>query len=117
MVTIDLKATLVYLLFAALLVLVVYFIMIARNLVKTVKETNKILKDASVISGIAAEKAEQMDEMIGDVQSAVSDISQAVKGQQNLVGAVSNIVKALGSLVAIFKKESEQESGNKKKSK
>ncbi len=38
MVTIDIKATLVYLLFAALIVLVIYLIIIAKNLVKTIKE-------------------------------------------------------------------------------
>ena len=93
MVTIDIKATLVYLLFAALIVLVIYLIIIAKNLVKTIKETNKILRDASVISGIAADKAEQ------------------------LVGAVSNIVKAFGSLAAIFRKEDGEENSNNKKSK
>ena len=117
MVTIDIKATLVYLLFAALIVLVIYLIIIAKNLVKTIKETNKILRDASVISGIAADKAEQLDVMVGDVQSAVADISKAVKGQQNLVGAVSNIVKAFGSLAAIFRKEDGEENSNNKKSK
>ena len=96
MVTIDIKATLVYLLFAALIVLVIYLIIIAKNLVKTIKETNKILRDASVISGIAADKAEQL---------------------QNLVGAVSNIVKAFGSLAAIFRKEDGEENSNNKKSK
>ncbi len=105
MITIDVKYTLFCLFFAALIVLVVYLVILAKNLVKTVKETNKILKDASVISGIAADKAVELDGVIDDVQLAVADISQAVKGQQNLIGAVTNLVKACGSLAAIFHKD------------
>lgn len=97
--------------------LVVYIIVFMSHLIKSMKETNKILKDASVISGIAAEKAVQMDSVVEDIQSAVADFSQAVKGQQNLVGAVSNLVKAFGTLAAIFHKESEEEDKKKKKSK
>ena len=114
MVTIDIRSTLIYLLFAALVILVIYLILLAKNLIVTVKETNKILKDAAVVSGVAADKAVQVDAVIGDVQSAVADISQAVKGQQNLIGALSNIVKAFGSLAAIFRKETEEEVGKKK---
>ncbi|MGN0658858.1 MAG: hypothetical protein ACI4LA_04560 [Emergencia sp.] len=120
-VTIDVKSALIFLLLAALIVLVVYLIIIARNLVKTIKETNKILEDASVISGVAAEKSVQIDGIVSDVQSAVSDLSQAVKGQQNMMGAAANLVKALGSLVAIFKKaadgEEDKEADGKKKRK
>lgn len=114
MITIDVKYTLFCLLVAALFVLVVYLIILAKNLVKTVKETNKILKDASVISGIAADKAVELDGVIDDVQSAVADISQAVKGQQNLIGAVTNLVKACGSLAAIFHKDAGEDKKNKK---
>ena len=90
MVTIDVKATLICLLLAALVILVVYLIIMAKNLLKTVKETNQILADTAVISGIAAEKAVQIDGMITDVQSAVSDLSEAVRGQQNLVAAAAS---------------------------
>ena len=117
MITINVKYTLLCLLLAALVVMVVYLTILAKNLVKTVKETNKILQDTSVISGIAADKAVEVNAIIGDVQSAVADISQAVKGQQNVVGAVSNLVKACGSLAAIFRKSADEEVSKKKKGK
>ncbi|MGC2874173.1 hypothetical protein ACPW7J_13225 [Ihubacter sp. rT4E-8] len=108
MVTIDVKATLICLLLAALVILVVYLIIMAKNLLKTVKETNQILADTAVISGIAAEKAVQIDGMITDVQSAVSDLSEAVRGQQNLVAAAASLVKSLGTLAAVFRKAGEE---------
>ena len=117
MITIDVKAALIYLVLAALIVMVIYLIIIAKNLVKTIKHTNQILEDTTVISGIAADKAKEIDAIIGDVLSAVSDVSNAVKGQQNLIGAVSNIVKSFGSLAAIFNHDKNEgaENGNKKK--
>ena len=116
MITINVKSALIYLLFIALIILVIYLTLLAKNLIKKIKETNKILADTSVISGIAADKATQVDAIVDDVQSAVSDLSQAVKGQQNFVGALSNIVKAIGSLVAIFKKDADDgETAQKRK--
>ena len=56
MITINVKSALICVLFIAVIVLVIYLIIIAKNLVKTIKETNKILTDAAVISKIAAEK-------------------------------------------------------------
>lgn len=115
MITINVKSALICLLFIALIVLVGYMIVIANNLVKTIKETNKILADAAVISSIAADKTVQVSEIVDDVQSTVTDLAQAVKGEQKLVAAVSNIVKAVGNLAAIVGKEEKAESGKKKK--
>lgn len=114
MITIDVKTALVYLLLVAAIVLVGYLIVVAKNLVKTVKEVNKILEDAAVVSSVTAEKASQLDGIVGDVCSAVSDISQAVKGEQSAIGAVSNLAKSAGSLVAIFKSGKPKKNTKKK---
>ena len=111
MITIDVKTALLYLLLVAAIVLVGYLIVVVKNLVTTIKEVNKILADASVVSGVAAEKAVQLDEVVGEVQAAVADVSKAVKGEQSTIGAVSNFAKATSSLVSVFR------SGNAKKQK
>lgn len=105
MITIDVKSALIYLLLIALIVLVVYLVIMAGHLVKTIKKTNQILDDASVISGAAAEKTVQISEIVDEVQSAVADLAQAVKGEQKLVAALSNIVKAVGNLAALVGKQ------------
>ena len=43
MVTIDVRTTLIWLLLAALVVLVIFLIVAVKNLVTTIKKTNKIL--------------------------------------------------------------------------
>ncbi len=116
MITINVKYALLCVLFIAIIILVIYLIIIAKNLVKTIKETNKILQDAAVVSKIAAEKAVQIDGVVDDVQAAVSDLSKAVRGEQNLVATFSNMIKALGPLLAFFRQGTEEKkSGEKRK--
>lgn len=114
MITIDVKTALIYILLVAAIVLVGYLIVVAKNLVKTVKGVNKILEDAAVVSSVTAEKATQLDGIVVDVCSAVSDLSQAVKGEQSTIGAISNLAKSAGSLVSIFKSGKPKKKGKRK---
>ena len=116
MITIDVKTALLYLLLVAAIVLVGYLIVVVKNLVTTLKEVNKILEDVSVVSGVAADKAVQLDSVVGDVQSAVADLSNAMRGEQSTIGAVSNFAKSVGSLAAIFKSDKPKKNKRKKKS-
>ncbi len=112
-VDIDIKTVLIYLLLVAAVVLVCYFIVVAKNLVTTIKNLNKILEDASVVSGVAAEKSLEVNDMIDNIQSAVADVSSAVKGDASTFGAVANITKTLASLKNLFRTDK----SNKKRKK
>lgn len=107
MVTIDVRTTLIWLLLAALVVLVIFLIVAVKNLVTTIKKTNKILEDVSVVSDVAAKKAVEIDGIIGDVQGAVSDIAEAVRGTST-ISAVANVVKAAGSIASTVKQNREE---------
>lgn len=120
MVTIDVRTALIWLLLAALIVFVIYLTVAVKNLVTTIKKTNKILEDAAVVSEVAAKKAVEVDSIISDVQGAVSSISDAVQGTST-IGAVANIVKAAGSVASTVKnkkddnREDDKDSAPKKK--
>ena len=123
MVTIDVRTTLIWLLLAALVVLVIFLIVAVKNLVTTIKKTNKILEDAAVISEVAAKKAVEVDEIVGDVHGVVSDLAKAVQGTST-IGAVTNVVKAAGSVASTVKQNKEKNkvennnvASNKKKKK
>ena len=123
MVTIDVRTTLIWLLLAALVILVVYLIVAVKNLVTTIKKTNKILEDAAVISEVASKKAVEVDEIVGDVHGVVSDLAKAVQGTST-IGAVTNVVKAAGSVASTVKQNKEKNkvennnvASNKKKKK
>lgn len=115
MITIEVKTALLYVLLVAAIVLVGYLALVVKNLVTTIKEVNKILGDVSVVSGVAADKAVQLDGLVGDVQAAVADLSQAVVGEQSTVGAVSNLAKSVSSLVSICKSGKSSKKKAKKK--
>lgn len=82
----------------AVFVLLVYCIQFVRNLIPTVRNVNKILEDAQVISGIAAENAKEVDKIIGDVSTSVDSISNIIKGNQSVIAALTSLINALGSL-------------------
>lgn len=108
MITIDVKTLLIYLVFIALIILLVYLTVLTKNMIKTVKETNKILEDTSVITGIAADRATEVDEIVGNVSDAVADVTKSIKGNQNVIGAMTNLIKTAGAFVNLFNKDKEQ---------
>lgn len=103
MITIDLKYTLICLVLIALFVLLIILAKLALNLISTLKNVDKILEDTSVISGVASDKASQVDGIVGDFSSALGDVTGAMKGNQNLIGAITNMAKAISSTVSYFK--------------
>ncbi|MDD2189902.1 MAG: hypothetical protein PHV71_03710 [Eubacteriales bacterium] len=88
----------------AILVLLVYCIVFVKNLIPVIKNTNKILEDAQVISGIAADNAKEMDKLVGDLTSSVSSISDIIKGNQSVVAALTSLINAIGSIKNLLQK-------------
>ena len=89
----------------AVLVLLIYCIIVVKNLIPVIKNVNKILEDSRVISGIAAENAKEVDKIIGDVSSSVGSISDIIKGNQSVIAALTNLVNAIGSLRNLLQRE------------
>ena len=96
--TFTLRDALLLLIGIAALVLLIYLIVLFKNLVPAVKTLNEILDDSKRITGIAAESAEEAKEVAGDVTKIVSTISENLKGNQSIVAALTSIVNALTSL-------------------
>ena len=88
----------------AVLVLLLYCIIFVKNLIPAVKNMNKILEDAQVISGIAADNAKELDKIVGDVSSSVSSLSDVIKGNQSVIAALTSLVNAIGSLKNLLQK-------------
>ena len=107
-ITISLKEAGLIIIGVGLIVLIGYCVSLMRNLIVTVKNTNKILEDAQVISGIAAEKSKEIDKIIGDASFTVGKVSDAVKGNQNLISALTSVVNASASLKNLIKKLSKK---------
>lgn len=89
----------------AVLVLLLYCIVFVRNLIPVIKNVNKILEDSKVVSGIAADKAKEVDKVIDDLSSSVGSISNIIKGNQSVVAALTSLINAIGSLKNLLQKE------------
>ena len=60
-ITITVQELVLLILGIAAIVLVFYLIGLVKNLIETVKHTNKVLEDTEVITAIAAGKAQEID--------------------------------------------------------
>lgn len=87
------------------IVLIIYCIILVKNLINSVKLTNKILEDSQVITSIASERAKEVDSMIGDVSESVGSIAESIRGNQSTLKALSSIINSLGALKSLFDKE------------
>ncbi len=86
------------------IVLLVYLIVLFKNLIVTVKKANKILDDANVVTSITASRATEVNGVVDDVVGALGSVANSVKGNQSTMAAVSTLINALGSLRKIIKK-------------
>ena len=57
------------------MILLVYLILLLRKLIGTLREVDKILSDAKIVSGIASDKAQMVDGIIDDAGEAVGSIT------------------------------------------
>ena len=101
-VTLDLNTLLLALVFAALIVLIIYLIVLVTKLLITVTHANKILGDFEVVSEIASERSQDVNNIITNVSGTVSDLSDAVKGNESTVSAIASIAKSAASIKGII---------------
>jgi len=88
----------------ALFVLIVYLIIMVKNLIPTLKSISKIMKDTEVISGVAAESTKEVEKIVVGLSSSVGSFTDILKGNQSMVAALTSIVNALTSLKNLIKK-------------
>jgi uncharacterized protein YoxC len=88
----------------ALFVLIVYCIILVKNLVPSIKSVSKILKDTEVISGVAADSTKEVQKIVVDFSSSVGSMADIIKGNQSIIAALTSIVNAIGSLKNLIKK-------------
>lgn len=108
-ITLTLKDLGFILIVAAAVVMLFYLAGVFKNLIVTLKHTNKIMADAEVISGIAAAKASEVDKLIDDVTASVGSVAEMIKGNQSTLKALTNLINAVGSLKNLLTGKSDEE--------
>ncbi len=102
--TITWEGVLLSVLAIAGICLLVYLIVLLKKVTETLKEVDKILEDAKVISAVAADKAQKVDGLIDGAADTVGTVVNAIKGNQSMVSAATNFVNATSSFANIMKK-------------
>ena len=92
----DLRPVLLSILFIVLIALAIYAFYAIFNLVKTLKQTQKVLDDFEVVSKIASERTQQIDKLITDMQKKIKSGQTIFSSIPIIVSAVSKIAKTLG---------------------
>jgi len=103
-ITISLKEAGLIIIGIGVIVLIGYCISFMKNLVITVKNTNRILEDTQVITGMAVDKSKELDKIVSDVVFSVGKVSEAVKGNQSVVQAITSLVNATTALQGLIRK-------------
>jgi len=107
MLTIDVKDALLSLLIIALVVLTIFAIVAVYNLIKTLKQSQKVLEDFEVVSKVASERTKQLDKII-------EDMSKKIKSGQNIFNSIPIIVSAVSKIAKVVGQQNERKANNVK---
>lgn len=86
----------------ALIIMVVYLIVMFRNLSKTAKKSYEVLEDIKTVTEITEKRAVELDETIGNVTGTLNTVSNAIKGQENIFKQLSTIACAVMSIIGMI---------------
>jgi hypothetical protein len=93
--TIDV-GTLLGLLIIVGIILAVYLIIAVYNLVKTLKQTQKVLSDLEGVAEIASKRTKELDKFIASTQNKVKSGQNVFNAVPIIVSAVTQIAKVVG---------------------
>ena len=108
-ITFTLKDAGLFLIILAIIILLVYLIIMVRNLIPTIKHTQKLTEDAAAITAIARKRTEEVDGVLDDVKDSVSGVASALKGKESIIKSLSAVAKAISSLIGLFKGETKKD--------
>ena len=107
-ITITLKGMILTILAVLGMILLVYLILLIRKLIGTLKGVDAVLKDAKTVSSVAADQAENLDDVIEGAALAVGTITDAISGNQSIVAAFTSVVNTISSVIGMIRGESEE---------
>ncbi len=101
----TLKDAVLLVIFICIIIALIYAIILLKNLVVSIKHTNKILEDVEEISAVAKKRVGDVDQVIDGVSDSVANVTAALKGKENLIQSLASVGKAITSLVGVIKKK------------
>lgn len=96
MLTIDLQSALLCLLIVAGIVLVVFLIIAVYNLIKTLKQSQKVLNDFETVGAVASKRTKELDKLIDQTQKKMKSGEGILSSVPFIINIVTQIAKAVG---------------------
>jgi uncharacterized protein YoxC len=109
--TLTLNDIILLLLGIAGIVLVIFIIIFFSKLTKAVVNAGKVLDDVNVISNIAAERAQDIDDIVSDVTASAQAVAANLKGKEGVVKTVTSLVGLITALKGLFDKTKSENTG------
>lgn len=107
-VTLSLEEIAVGLVLIALFIALVYTVILLKNLIKTIKYSNDILKNITTISDIAEKRTVELNDMADDVISATGEIARNIKGETGKLKQITALLGNISSLIGVIKNRSKK---------
>jgi predicted PurR-regulated permease PerM len=79
-------------------VLIIYLIVLVRNLNETLKKANTVIEEAHIVTEIAAKRAQEVDGVVDDISSSVKSISDNLKGNISIAKIAATVVNLVTSI-------------------
>ena len=102
-ITLTLKDIMWFLIGIGAIILIIYLVVLLKNLLQTVKKTNQILDDTSVVTNITATRATEVNGAVSDLVVSLGAVANSFKGNQSFMSAISTLVNAEGSLKSLLR--------------
>ena len=110
-ITLTLNEIVTIVIAVAVVIVLGYLIKLLKTLTETAQRTNKILADAEIMSRIAADKTEKLEDVADDLVEGLGIVSGLIKGNQSSTMALTNIVNSVAGIKSIL--SSEKKTGKK----
>lgn len=91
------------------ILLLIYLITLAKNLLPSVKALARVMENVETITESAARSTEKAETVVSDVTDITTSVVHTIKKQTTVLGQVSSIVSAMRVLAELFSREGEQQ--------
>ena len=109
---ITLKDLFFILLGIGILAFLFYLIFFFKNLVTTLKSANKALSDVGKITEVAAERTQDVDKIITNVQDSVENLTENIRGNKSTIGFIGTLINFLTTLKGFLSKDKTNSKGD-----
>lgn len=87
----------------AVLVLLIYCIILIRNLIPAIKTLNNVLEDVEAITDTTSTGVVEASKLVSEIGASISAVSGNLKGRESTLQSLTTLVKSVSSAIGLIK--------------